>query len=81
MNLKCMAAQKSDFQYICLRLRVEKLSEFTKRQLERSGIYSISDGESFIAYGIIDTLQPFSFISKTHPEVKSIDLNEPPNSK
>ena len=72
---------KSEFQYVCLRLRVEKLSEFSRKQLERSGIYNVTDAGAFVAYGIIDTLKPFSFISKTHPEVKTIDLQEPPNSK
>ena len=81
MKAVCNAVLKSDFRYVCLQLRVERLSDFSRKQLQRSGVYSIADGESFVAYGIIDNLQPFFFMSKTHPEVKTIDFDEPPNSK
>ena len=72
---------QNDYRYVRLDLRVEKLSEMSIKQLERAGVHGILEGQAFVAYGIIDNLQPFSFMSKTHPEVKTIEFDEPPNAK
>ena len=76
-----LAMSQPEFRYVCLHLRVEKLSELSRKQLERAGICGISEAEPFVAYGIIDTLHPFSFQTKAHPEVKTIEFGEPPNAK
>lgn len=81
MRTAVSAMANNDYRYVCLHLRVEKLSDMSRKQLERSGVSSIFEGESFVAYGIIDNLKPFSFLSKTHPEVKTIEFEDPPNCK
>ncbi len=81
MRSMCTTSAKTEYRFVRLELRVEKLSEMSRRQLERSGVYSIADGEKFVAFGIIDNLRPFSFLSKTHPEIKRIEFEDPPNAK
>lgn len=72
---------QGEYRYVCLELRVPRLSSHSQKQLERAGVYEIFEAAPYIAYGIIDHLRPFHFLTKAHPEVKSIEFGEPPNAK